>query len=172
MLLVLGSTLLGIACSSSDSSIDPTGQGQGQGTLTVRVHDQAAPGIAEAWLTFEAVQAVSTSGSFEDVQGVGLQTPINLAELVNGNDAMLAAGALPAGSYTGLRISVSAITLVLDDGSTVDVLNGSFGIEIVVAVDFTVTEGQDTSLSVDIPLSAFQYNGGFWTFDPASVTTD
>ncbi len=34
-----------------------------------------------------------------------------------------------------------------------------------------VLEGQDTSLSVDIPLSGFQYNGGFWTFDPTSVTT-
>jgi len=169
-IVLLGLVLLAIACSTSDSLDDPLTDGQG--SLMVRVHDQAAPGIAEAWITFVAVQAVGASGNFEDVQGVALNTPLNMAELTEGQDVMLAAGALPAGEYSGLRLSLSAITLRLDDGSDVDVLGGSFGVEVRVGVGFNVVEGQETSLGVDFPMSAFGSNGGNWTFDPTHVTTD
>jgi hypothetical protein len=169
-IVLLGLVMLAIACSSSGALDDPLTDGQG--TLTVRVHDQAAPGITEAWITFVAVQAVGVAGNFEDVQGVALNTPVNMAELTGGQDVMLAAGTLPAGEYGGLRLSLSAITLRLDDGTDVDVLRGSFGVEVQVAIGFSVVEGQDTALGVDFPMSAFELDGGNWTFDPTRVTTD
>ena len=161
--------LLAVAC--SDSYSDAV-SGSGEGRLTVNVHDQAAPSISEAWVTFESVQAVTASGSFEDVQGVTLGVPVNLADLVNGTDATLASDSLPAGDYTGLLVAVSAVTLVLDNGSQVDPLNGAGGVVIRINVSFTVVEGQDTVVSIDFPLTAFQFNGSLWTFDATSITTD
>jgi len=159
---------LGLACSDSES--DPLGAGQGQ--LTVTVHDQAAPSIAEAWVTFVAVQAIRAGGGFEDVAGVTLGSPVDLATLVNGNTATLAAGSLPAGDYTGLAISVSAVTLVLDDGSSIDPLSGATGLAVQVPIAFTVVEGKDTAVSVDFPLSAFSFNGNLWMFDPSLVAAE
>ncbi len=160
--------LLGFSC--TDSADDPLGAGQGQ--LTVRVHDQASPAIAEAWVTFAAVQAVRADGGFEDVDGVSLGTPVNLATLTSGNTVTLASGALPDGSYSGIWLSVSAVTLVLDDGSSVDPLSPALGVAARVPVDFTVDAGQETSIAVDFPLSAFSFNGSLWTFDPGLVVAD
>lgn len=160
--------LLGFAC--SDSGDDPLSSGQGQ--LTVVVHDQAASSIAEAWVTFAAVQAIRAGGGFEDVGGVALGTPVNLATLINGNTVTLAAGSLPTGEYTGLSISVVEITLVLDDGSSVDPLGRATGVAVQIPISFTVDEAQDTTVSVDFPLTAFSFNGTSWTFDPSLVAAD
>lgn len=166
---LLAVLLLGFAC-STDTADDPLGSGQGR--LAVEVHDQPSASIAEAWVTFAAVQAVPEGGGFEDVGGVELGTPINIAELTDGRSVTIAAGALPAGSYTGLRLSVSAVTLVLDDDSDVDPLAPAQGVVVAVPVAFTVVEGQDTALSVDFPLSAFTFDGALWTFDGARVVAD
>ena len=162
--------LLLLMFSCTDSADDPLGSGQGR--LTVDVHDQAASGIAEAWVTFAAVQAVRAGGGFEDVAGVALGTPINLATLINGNSVTLASGSLPAGDYTGVWLSIAALTLVLDDGSSVDPLSPATGVAAQVPISFTVEEGQDTVLSIDFPLSAFAFDGTNWTFDPSQVAAD
>ncbi len=88
-----------------------------EGQVTVNMHDQAGPGIAEAHVSFSALDLRDVStGEWVSVSMGSIQTH-DLLLLVNGNVAQLASDIIPAGLYDAMRITVVAVRLVLDDGT-------------------------------------------------------
>ncbi len=158
-----------IACSSSGDSVTASA---GQGVLSVRVHDDPSDQIDQAWITFTGVNAIAVDGTRVAVSGSDLLgDPIDLAALIDGNEEELAAGTVPAGDYARVELVISAVELVLDDGTTVNLPVIGSGFALLVDATFQVVEGDETVLRVDIPLTTFQPGpGGSWQMNIGGVT--
>lgn len=163
MVISMAVLLIGTAaCSGSDSPTSAANQGQ----LRVVVHDEPSQQITEAHVTFSSVQARMTDGTLVDLSGA-VPTTIDILTLTGGATFELAADAVPAGDYDALIVTISAVSLTLADGTTVDITLPGDGTEAVIPESFSVVEGQSTVITLDFRADlSFEFNGTEFEFHP------
>jgi hypothetical protein len=157
-----------MACSSSDDVTGSTGQ------LNVNLHDQAAPGIAEAHVTLSALELRdANSGEWVVVDGNLLPVTVDLLLLVGGNEAQILADLVPAGDYDGMRITISEVLVVLDDQTQIQVPPPGAPVQVVGFPLMTIDEGGVVTVTLDFPVApSFQVVAGpDVTFTP-QITVD
>ncbi len=154
------------------------------GTVALQITDgpffEEGSCVTQAWITIPqaaGVQVKSDSGVFVDLDIVeptdavasdtmaweGGLLRVNLLSLTNGVIADLAAGQLPAGAYSEIRLLVEDTELVFEDGSTstFKVPSGSSsGLKIKVRPSFVVAPGKVTHLDLDFSLAKSFHTAG------------
>ena len=168
---LLAIVLFSVACTGSDSPLNSTSNAE-TGTVTVNLHDQAAPGIAGAMMTIGSVQLTAADGTVHDLSSPQLGAPFDLALLVGGNQVNLGTEPVPAGDYVSLMLSVTDLTIELIDGSFVTIIQPADGFAVQVPLSLTVAADQDVILGVDFPLTAINFDGANWTVDGTQVALD
>jgi hypothetical protein len=167
----LAIAVFSVACTGSDSPLNSTSSAE-TGTVTVNLHDQAAPGIAEAMMTIGSVQLTAADGTVHDLNSPQLGSPFDLAQLIGGNQVNLGTEPVPAGDYVSLRLTVTDLTVVLTDTTTVTILEPADGFTVQIPLSLTVAADQDVILGVDFPLTAIGFDGVNWTVDGTQVALD
>jgi hypothetical protein len=198
--LLLATPILALAAACSSSG-GPSGAGDpitggasgGTATLQVFVHDAPSDYIATADVTFTRVY-LTPNGGGGDVEVMSTSDgpmTLDLMQLQNGIQAMLASRQVPARNYSQLRMVVDSATVTLipgytfEDGSTTQSLSipssMNTGIKVQLAGNLEPTEGMTTLLAVDFDVNqSFIMQGdptnpsgirGF-TFIPVITETD
>lgn len=153
---------------SSSGGTGGTGGGTaGFGTLAVYVQDApASVNWTHVWVTFSRIQAheanaTGETGWFNVTQQTGTVDLVALKTV----SQLLGTAKLAAGMYTQLRIVVSSVTGVMENGTKVDFIVPSG--ELKTDGPFNVTVGQTTSLTLDIDLSrSIVHADSMWLFLP------
>jgi hypothetical protein len=158
-----------VSC-SSDPANDLLGSTGGQ--LTVEIHDHAAPGIVQCWITVAAVEAHRARGGWTHVSG-DYPHRFDLSTLVNGQTRTLGSHRVSEGDYDRLRIHLTEAHLVLADGSEVDVPlpHGGLHHEVSMGQRCQVQNGSGASVSMDfrVHTSFHHHPDESWTCDPDIV---
>ena len=162
----LAVALLAVSCSNDAPVTGSAGTGQ----LTVQIHDQAAPTLTVAEVTFSSLEARTVDGVWVAAEG-SFPVTLDLLQFIGPqNSTELVQDLVPAGAYDQLRITVTAIHLELSDGSTYDVPIPEGGMPVLVPVGFSVAEGGATEVVLDFRTDeAFQFNGTGVTFNPGGL---
>jgi hypothetical protein len=138
----------------------------GQGRATILMHDHDMTGLAEAHVTISSVRAHQVGGGWVPLAGT-FPMEVDLLSLVNGRTVTLASGALPAGDYDALEITITAVRLVTRDGTVITLELPPGGRTVVIEVFFTVLEGQETVLTLDFRVDlSFEFRGNEIEFHP------
>ena len=155
-------------CSGDGGTGSPLAPSQGQ--LTVEIHDAAAPALTVAEVTFSAVEVHRVDGAWEPATGA-LPRTIDVLQYVGPDNATpLVQDLVPAGTYDGLRVTITAVHLEVEGGEPLDLTLPPGGVTVAVPVDFVVAEGGQTEVSLDLRTDvAFQPVGSGWSFDPAGL---
>lgn len=132
----------------------------GNGRLAVQLTDGPFPATAgcldQAQVTVESIKVNGPDGWIDLVlEGDGPLT-LDLLQLRSGIAADLAAGDLPTGAYTEIRLVISGATLIFSDGTSAGfkVPSGeTSGIKIKPSPDILIAAGQTTPLLLDLDLS-------------------
>jgi len=154
-----------LACSGMAGNVtNPPGRAQ----LTVKMHDD--PGedsqIAQANVTFSAMQAHSAGGGDVPVSG-SFPMSVDLLTLVNGRTITLAAESIPPGSYDRLDVTISAVSLTLTNGTKVDITLPAGGRTAMIPTSFTVELGQPVTVTLDFRVDlSFKFDGAEFEFEP------
>ncbi len=156
---------------NAGSSSGGTG-GTGGGTArfgTLAVYDQDAPASVNwthVWVTFSGIQAheanaTNETGWFNVTEQTGTVDLVGLKTV----SQLLGTAKLAAGMYTQLRLVVSSVTGVMENGTKIDFIVPSG--ELKTDDPFNVTVGQTTSLTLDIDLSrSIVHADSMWLFTP------
>lgn len=138
-------------------------------TVEPRDDDHACPAPQAASVTFSGIVARTLDGALVDVT-IDLPVTVDLLSLVNGKQATLPAGFLPAGTYDQLVLVIRQLDLTLATGTKVTVTPPGGGWTAVVPLvpPIDVVAGQTTT----VPLTfrgdlSFRCVLGDWDFDPA-----
>lgn len=164
-LVVLAAATVGC----SDQADDPT---SGFGRVTVQVHDQAAPELEEAWVTFGSVAFRDSDGIWVEAD-VAPGTEFDLLTLVGPESAVtLASDLVPAGTYDAVRLGIVDARATVD-GSSVDIPIDGDGRTILLPVpEFVVEAGIETRIVIDVPVGAsFRVVGTDVVFEPTATLT-
>lgn len=135
------------------------------GTLVIQVRD-ALGSFSHLYVTFSEVRVHPAGGANDSVwQRVNLSvSTIDFAALGN-LTKVLGMDRLPAGTYTQLRIVVSAASGTLVGGASVPLLVPD-GI-VKTTTPFDLARGGTTTVTLDFDLArSVVWSGGTWTFKP------
>ncbi len=145
--LTLCATLVSAAC-GSESPSSPSGN---TGTLNLRLTDSPFSDARAVLVTFSTVAAHRSDSDWSTVPfGAGATSRTCDLKKLQGPQDVLGTGALPAGSYTMVRLTVSAATLYFE--------NPSVGADACAA---TIAAPAGRNASVDIPSGEVRLNRGF-----------
>ena len=169
---LLMAALFLVGC-SSDSGGGILSSGTGQ--LTVEIHDDASPEIAECWITIDAVHARRQHGEWINVAG-NYPHYFDLMQLQGGQTRVLGSGSVPAEDYDHIRIHMTTAHLVMADGAEVDVPlpNGGFEMAVPMGRRCQVSQGSGAHVSLDFRIpTSFRHNADeTWTCDPDVIVDD
>ncbi|MBZ5637966.1 MAG: DUF4382 domain-containing protein [Acidobacteriia bacterium] len=158
--------MVSAACSSSGGGSGGM-LGPGQARLNIVIHDETSPAFSQANVTFSAIEVRDSQGVWVPVSGTFPMT-IDLLTLVNGKTLTLAAGAVPAGTYDRIRVTIAGSELVLANGTTITITLPHAGVTVERMVSFTAVEGQPVTITLDfkVDLSFKLLEGMECQFEP------
>lgn len=177
--LLLAALLVAAGCSDAT---DPD-QGNVRVVLSASNSLQAAPALGDddddddgdryvsrlesAKVTFSSLLARNLSGQLVNLGG-DLPRTVDVIGLMGGDDVTLPSGSLPPGEYDQLVVVMTGLELVFLDGSKIALTPPGGGwTSIVPVAPFTVVEGQDLVLELDLNLGrAFRQAGSAFRFFP------
>ncbi len=172
---VLALAALGTGCSSGD-----TGSKANKGALAVTMGATGAMpamqggvaadhkgGPTAATVTISSASARQIDGTWIDIAGTFPMTVDLIALAANGNTVNLPADLVPEGQYNALQFTITAVNLTLQDGTTVAITPPATGWVVLVPVDFTVTAGKETAVTLRFHVDGcFKSLNGEFEFDP------
>ena len=123
--------------------------------------------LESANVTFSSLLARNLSGQLVDLGG-DLPRTVDVVGLMGGDDVTLPSGSLPPGEYDQLVVVMTELELVFLDGSKIALSPPGGGwTSIVPVAPFTVVEGQDLVLELDLNLGrTFRQAGSAFRFFP------
>jgi uncharacterized protein DUF4382 len=172
---ILAIAALGAGCSSSNTGTSGT-----KGALAVHMGatgtmpalqggvsaDQQA-GPTAATVTISAASARQVDGTWVSIAGSFPMTVDLIALAANGNTINLPADLVPEGQYNALQFTITAVNLTLQDGTTVAITPPAAGWMVLIPVDFTVTAGKETSVTLRFHVDgSFKSLNGEFEFEP------
>ncbi len=121
-----------------------------------------------ASVTFSSILARTLDGKLVDVT-IDLPVTVDLLALVNGKQATLPAGLLPAGTYDQFVVVMTGLELTLASGTKLAITPPGGGWTAVVPVSppFTVTAGETTTIPLTFRSDLSFGCVGDWEFHPA-----
>lgn len=165
---LLAGLLVLIAGSCSDSDGNLLGSGTGQ--MTVSIHDQAAPSLSEVWVTFSGIEVRNAAGEWVDL-GIDLTDEIDIMTLTGpGLAEVIASAPIDPGTYDAVRITISAVRVVLSDDTEVPMPAPPGGWVLIVETGFDVNLAEDGARAIVLHFdvdASFQIGGTGITFDPS-----
>ena len=131
------------APAGSPSAPAAPGVPAGSGTLAVRITDSPFKAASAVLVTFSEVSAHTSDGAWMPLSFVGGATALT-CDLKNleGVDDILGTGALTAGHYTQLRLTVSSATIYFTPEKKT---------EVACAATIAVPPGTEAGMPVDVP---------------------
>ena len=175
MAAVLAISAFAAGCSPSN-----TGSSANKGALAVHMGatgampavqggvaaDQQA-GPTAATVTISAASARQVDGTWVDIQGSFPMTVDLIALAANGGTVNLPADLVPDGQYNALQVTITAVNLTFQDGTTVAITPPGTGWVVLIPVDFTVTAGKETTVTLRFHVDGcFKSLNGMFEFDP------
>lgn len=130
--------------------LSPTGTGSGVGTLNVYVKDAPTTNWTHVYVTFDVLSVhAADQGNDSGWHNYSVTQTVDLANLKTVS-ALLGSEQIPAGMYTQLRLNVTKVVGVMQNGTKVNMTVPSG----VIRTDdpFNITTGQTASLTLDINL--------------------
>ena len=172
---VLAVAALGTACSPSNS-----GSSTNKGALAVHmgatgtmpalqggVSADQQGGPTAATVTISAASARQIDGTWVNIAGSFPMTVDLIALAANGNTVNIPADLVPEGQYNALQFTITAVNLTLQDGTAVTITPPATGWMVLVPVDFTVTAGKQTAVTLRFHIDgSFKSLNGEFEFDP------
>jgi Domain of unknown function (DUF4382) len=165
------------ACSSSNH--DSTNKGQLAMTLGATGTVAAATttsgsvsadhmqGPTAANVTIGSASAHTPDGTWVPIQGTYPMTVDLIALAQNGKTVTLPSDVVPEGSYDAIQITITAVNLTLQDGTTIAITPPGAGWEVMIQVAFDVVAGQETMVKLNLHLDhSFSFLNGEFEFDP------
>ncbi|ANM28707.1 DUF4382 domain-containing protein [Moorena bouillonii] len=141
------------------------------GNLSVMIHDAPSDDLQSAFVTFSALELRQVGGDWVGASGA-FPLELDLLTLVNGTEAELGNGSLPAGQYDAMRATISGVRVVLVDTTEIDVPlpGGSLSTEVASFPVITIDENGALTVTLDFPVdSSFTVNGTTITFSPSII---
>ena len=131
------------------------GSPAGEGQLAVAVHDAPCTGCAHVWVTFDsvAVHRSNTTGSGWTTLNVSGATVDLLALNGTALAKVIGVSTLPTGSYEQIRLTVTNVTVMLGNGTTL-VASIPSASSADVHGAFQIAPGATTTISIDIDLQS------------------
>lgn len=141
----------------------------GAARKTIDAGSSAADGatsVAAATITVTSVRVRETDGPWHDLTSLASE-PIDLLQILD-SGLSIAAGTLPPGSYDTIGVTIASASIVLDDGTSLEMTLPPGGVDTLVPITLEVVEGQDATVTLrfDVDVSIKAIDGGL-TLEPA-----
>jgi hypothetical protein len=173
---VLTLTALMAGCSSNDQSSSGKGKlamslgASGTTAAATTAGGVAADhggGVTAANITISGASARTTDGTWVPLQGSFPMTVDLIALATSGNNVTFPPDIVPEGHYDAIQITITAVNLTLQDGTTVAITPPGTGWDVVIQVSFDVVAGQETVVHLKLRCDhSFHFLNGEFEFDP------
>lgn len=168
-------TALAAGCSSTNQSSSNGGKlsmslgASGTAAAAMTTGGVAADqgGVTAANITISGASARTTDGTWVPLQGTFPMTVDLVALAASGNSVTFPPDIVPEGHYTAIQITITAVNLTLQDGTTVAITPPGTGWDVVIPVEFDVVAGQETVVKLKLHCDhSFHFLNGEFEFDP------
>ena len=120
-----------------------------------------------ATIVISEASARTTGGTFETISGTFPKTIDVLALTESGGSVTLPAGLLPDGSYSAIQITITEVSITLNDGTVVTITPPGSGWQTLIAVNFDVIAGQETTITLNLHCErSFRFLNDHFEFEP------